>query len=258
MRFAGPHAFLTLGHDFVVLDLTDPAGMKELSRTPLRRFGRSRQYEELIEQFHLQLSQMPADIASHLRKNGPNLFLMEHHRRTVASPYYFRLAVPQALGPISLIGGRAYVQRYWPRELAVLDIGDPRRPEEIDFFPGESSSFELTLYGDFVYSLSQDRITAYEVARYGALLPRETLHLGDEVGDSLNPLVRPGTLMNLRAEVGDLGDLAELSGPLAPLESPPAPVPYRVSMHSTLIPVADHICAVMKNHLVVFKALQND
>ena len=56
MRLAGPHAFLTLGHDFVVLDLTDPRRPEELSRTPLRRFGPSKQYEESIEKLHHQLA----------------------------------------------------------------------------------------------------------------------------------------------------------------------------------------------------------
>ena len=41
MHLAGEKAFFTLGHDFVVLDLADPAAMHELSRTSLRRFGHS-------------------------------------------------------------------------------------------------------------------------------------------------------------------------------------------------------------------------
>ena len=261
MRLGGPHAFLTLGHDFVVLDLTDPAHMKELSRTPLRRFGRSRQYEKSIEDLHHQLTPgvLPESVAQKLEEATQRLESLEMQEWTPEGEYvFYRIAAPRGLGPISLIGGRAYVQRYWPRELAVLDIGDPRRPEEIDFFPGESFSGELTMDGDYVYSLSTDWISAYEVARYGALLPRKTLHLGNGVGDPRDRLLRTET-RTLRGKAGDLGDLAELSGSLAPLESPPTSVPYQVPpMPSTLIPVGDHICAVMKNHLVIFKALQND
>ena len=39
IQFAGPRAFLTLGHDFLILDLADPGRPSILSRTPLRRFG---------------------------------------------------------------------------------------------------------------------------------------------------------------------------------------------------------------------------
>ena len=183
MRLAGPHAFLTLGHDFVVLDLTDPRRPEELSRTPLRRFGPSKQYEESIEELHHQLAPgvLPDSVAQKLKEAGrPGLGVFQMRKRTPDGESFYRIAAPPGLGPISLSGDKAYVQRYWPEELAVLDIADLRRPVEVDYVPNESFYSGLTMDGDFAYALRWNGIGAYAVARYGALWRRETLGLADE------------------------------------------------------------------------------
>ena len=139
MRLEGGNAFLTLGHDFVVLDLTEPAAMRELGRTSLRRFGRSsRQYEELMEALNLQLaqlqrSQLPVETAFVVRsRGGPQVHL---ENEGVGSQRTQWVQVPQALGSVSLVGDKAHALRYWPRELAVIDISDPGRPKEVDYLP---------------------------------------------------------------------------------------------------------------------------
>ena len=139
MHLEGENAFLTLGHDFVVLDLADPAAMEELGRASLRRFGRSsRQYEELMEALHLQVAQLqrarlPVETAFVVRsRGGPQVHLENEGVRSERRQW---IRVPQALGSVSLIGDRAHALRHWPRELAVIDISDPGRPMEVDFRP---------------------------------------------------------------------------------------------------------------------------
>lgn len=222
MRLAGENAFLTLGHDFVVLDLTDPAAMQELSRTPLRRFGRSsRQYEELMEAFHLQLAQLPEEIASQVVGRHGLVSLENRTRGPMGSQRSYRISVPQALGAVSLVGDMAYVQRYLPRELAVLDISDPRRPVEVDYLPWRFSSqlvfsSQLIKYGEFVYSLSPSAIWVYDVDQLGTLLPGKRLQLRDHAGH--------GQRVTMRFPRADV-----------------------------LIPVDDHLCALLDNNLAIFK-----
>ena len=141
MHLAGEKAFFTLGHDFVVLDLADPAAMHELSRTSLRRFGHSsRRYEELMESFHLQLSQLPDEIALDMEAGDRVLVYRDKEEDPTGDLRYFWISVPPALGPVALVGDKAYVSRFWPRELAVLDISDPRRPVEVGHLRGKSHS----------------------------------------------------------------------------------------------------------------------
>ena len=219
MRLAGPHAFLTLGHDFVVLDLTDPRRPEELSRTPLRRFGRSKQYEESIEKLHYLLS---VSFQVRLKESSWGLEALEMRQHGPDGEHIYRIAVPTGLGPISLSGDKAYVQRYWPRELAVLDIGDLRRPVEVDYVPGKYFSSGLTMDGDFAYALRPNGIGAYAVAEYGALWRRETLGLAEEKG---------------RWSIYNPSDMKPYLAPIL---------------------AGDHICAVMRGNLVIFEALEDD
>ena len=170
MHLAGEKAFFTLGHDFVVLDLADPAAMHELSRTSLRRFGHSsRRYEELMESFHLQLSQLPDEIALDMASNRVLVYRDKEEDPTGDLRYYW-ISVPPALGPVALVGDKAYVSRFWPRELAVLDISDPRRPVEVGYLPGKSPS-QLVKRGELVHSLAPwGGIRTYGVDQDGTLL----------------------------------------------------------------------------------------
>jgi len=231
MRLDGPHAFLTLGHDFVVLDLTDPRRPEELSRTPLRRFGPSKRYEESIEKLHRQLAPgvLPDSVALQLRLKGAYRGLQELEMRRYGTygEYAYRIAVPPGLGPISLSGDKAYVQRHWPQELAVLDIGDLRRPVEVDYVAREYFSGGLTFHGDIAYSRKGSKIEARSVVRYGAL-----------------------------AELAEL-DLAEKKWNSRIYKSYD-PAPYLASQSNNLVLAGDHICAVMRGNLVVFEALQDD
>jgi len=219
MRLAGPHGFLTLGHDFVVLDLTDPRRPEELSRTPLRRFGPSKRYEESIEKIHHQLS---VSFQVTLKKASWGLEALEMRQHGPDGEHIYRIAVPPGLGPISLSGDKAYIQRYWPQELAVLDITDLRRPVEVDYVPSEYFSSGLTMDRNFAYALRPNGIGAYAVAEYGALWRRKTLSFAEEKGEwsIYNP--------------------SDMKPYLAPILA------------------GDHICAVMRNNLVVFEALQDD
>ena len=183
MHLAGEKAFLTLGHDFVVLDLADPAAMQELSRTPLRRIGDStRRYEELMESLHLQLSQLPDETVQVMRAGDRVLVYRSKEEEPAGNRRYFWISVPPALGPVALVGDMAYVSRFWPRELAVLDISDLRRPVEVGHVRGRSPS-QLVQKGELVHSLEPwGGIWTYGVDQDGALLDRRGfryLLLGD-------------------------------------------------------------------------------
>ena len=230
MRLAGPHAFLTLGHDFVVLDLTDPRWPKELSRTPLRRFGPSKRYEESIEKLHRQLAPgvLPDSVALQLRLKGSRgLDELEMRRYGTYGEYSYRIAVPPGLGSISLSGDKAYVQRHWPQELAVLDIGDLRRPVEVDYVTREYFSGGLTFLGGIAYSRKWSKIEAHSVVGYGALAWLAELEFVEKKGNS---------------RVYESYD----------------PTPYLASQPNNLVLADDHVCAILKNNLVVFEALQDD
>ena len=239
MRLAGPHAFLTLGHDLVVLDLTDPGRPEELSRTPLRRFGRAAQYEELVENLHQQLSPgaLPESLAQRLEEAGPELGALYMYQRGADGERIYRVAAPPRLGSVTQGGDRAYVQRDWPRELAVVDISDPRQPVEIDYIPRESFRRGLTMDGDFAYALEFEGIQAYTVTGYGALLQREKLRLEDP-----DDVPRIPNVPRDRISVS----VKHLEWSVKHLES------YR------LILAGDHIYAVLNDNLVVFEALPGD
>ena len=247
MHLAGPHAFLTLGHDFVVLDLTDPRRPAELSRTPLRRFGRSNQYEESIEKLHHQLAPgvLPESVAQKLEKVGPRLGVFQMSKRTPDGESFYLIDAP-GLGPISLSGDKAYVQRYWPDELAVLDIADLRRPVEVDYIPSESFSSGLTMDGDLAYALRWNGIGAYAVARYGALWRRETLGLVDEEESRRIP--------DIMSAIADTSIISYTDRQIVQVID----IPMHYKARHTPIIAGDYICAVLRNNFVVFEALQDD
>ena len=225
-----------MGHDFVVLDLTDPRRPEELSRTPLRRFGRSRQYEESIEELHRQLAPgvLPDSIAQKLEEAGPRLEVFQMSKRTPDGKRFYRIAAPPALGPISLSGDRAYIQRYWPEELAVLDISDLRRPVEVDYVPNESFSSGLTMDGDFAYALRWNGIGAYAVAWYGDLLRRETLGLVEEEEGRRIP--------GIISAISDTSIISYTDRQIVQVID----IPRRYEMRHAPILAGDYICAILK------------
>ncbi len=214
MHLEGENAFLTLGHDFVVLDLADPAAMRELGRTSLRRFGRSsRQYEELMETLHLQVAQLqraqlPVETAFVVRsRGGPQVHLENEGAHSRRRQWIY---VPQALGAVSLVGDKAFSLRHWPRELAVVDISDPRRPMEVDHLPlpRHSQLIEEETVSLSVTTSGRDGVGRYSVARTG-------LQLGGQAGH---------------------GELDTLSFPRA-----------------DVFPVDDHLCTILYNNLGIFE-----
>ena len=248
MRFDGPYAFLTLGHDFVVLDLTDPRRPEALSRTPLRRFGRSKQYEQSIAELHRQLvpGVLPDSVAQKLERAGPRLEVFQMRHQTPAGESFYRIAAPPALGPISLSGDKAYIQRYWPEELAVLDIADLRRPVEVDYVPNESFASGLTMDGDFAYGLKWNGIGAYAVAGYGALWKRETLGLADEDEGRRIP--------GIMSTIADTSIISYTDRQIVQVID----IPRRYKMRHAPILAGDYICAILRNNLVIFEALKDD
>ena len=226
IRVAGPHAFLTLGHDFVVLDLTDPGRPEELSRTPLRRFGRAAQYEELVEDLHHQLSPgaLPESLMQELEEAGPWLRLLRMSVQETDGLRRYQVSPPPGLSSVTLGGDRAYVERHLPRELAVVDISDPRRPVEVDYIPrGYFPGGLKTMDGDFAYDLGWKKIGVYALTGYGAFSRRETLGLADQ--DEVSRIVG---------------------------KPPKSYLSYRV--HNNIIPAGDYIYAVLNDNLVVFEA----
>ncbi len=218
MHLAGEKAFFTLGHDFVVLDLTDPAAMQELSRASLRRFGHSsRRYEELMESFHLQLSQLPDEVASEMEAHERGLLHRDKDGKPIGNRRYSWISFPPALGPVALAGDKAYVPRFWPRELAVLDISDPRRPVEVGYLRGKSPS-QLVKRGKLVHFLTPwGGIRAYSVDQDGTLLT-------------------PTRWRRLQLEGG-------------PNRRPPA---------KALVLVDDHLCAIADSSLAIFRIPRPD
>ncbi len=234
IRLAGPHAFLTLGHDLVVLDLTHPGRPEELSRTPLRRFGRAAQYEELVEDLHHQLSPgaLPESLMQELEEAGPWLGELYRYQRGADGEHTYRVAAPPRLGSVTLGGDRAYIRRYLPRELAVVDISDPRRPVEVDYIPrGYFPGGLETMDGDFAYAhLKRKRIGVYALTGYGTFSRRETLGFADRDEASRSRIV--GRLHRESLQT------------------------YQA--HNNIIPAGDHIYAVLKDNLndnlVIFQA----
>ncbi|MCY3766654.1 MAG: hypothetical protein OXH06_14640 [Gemmatimonadetes bacterium] len=211
MRIVGPHVFLTLGHDFVVLDLSDPGASRELSRISLRRFGRAVHYEKMVEEFRRKMS--PGGPGEHITHLEPDE-LQE-----------YVVPAPPGLGPLSVGHNRAYIERHLPREIAVVDISDPRKPVEVDYIPWTHLPRGMTIAGESAYALLGGDIQTYVKTRYGTFSRREQQQLGTGVYSAylrgLNRFDRK-TLMNHLAS--DMFIVAD-----------------------------DHIYALLNNHLAIFE-----
>ena len=257
IRVAGPHVFLTLGQDLVVLDLTDPGRPEELSRTPLRRFGRATRYEELVEDFHHQLSTgalrdslvqyeelvedfhhqlstgaLPDSLVQKLKQASRWLRL---DMQETGGERIYQVDLPPGLGSVTLGGDRAYIRRYLPRELAVVDISDLRRPVEVDYIPRRLFRHGLTMDEDFAYAhLNRKRIGVYALTGYGTFSRRKILGLADR-------------------DKEEVDGWRTLNDMLLRYRSPKS---YRVQ--NNIIPAGDHIYAVLKDNLndnlVIFQA----
>ena len=93
----------------------------------------SKQYEESIEKLHHQLASGALSDSISFRmeswkESSPGVEVADESAGdALRRESFYQIAVPPGLGPISLNGDKAYVQRHWPEELAVLDMGDLRQ-----------------------------------------------------------------------------------------------------------------------------------
>ncbi len=172
----GPHGFLTLGHDFVVLDLADPGRPQVLSRTPLRRFGRSIHYEKLVQEFRQKLtSSGPWARVAQMDSAGSKRRILRGMLLGTDALSTYRASAPPALGPLTVGNDMAYIERHLPREIAVVDISDPRKPVEVDYIPWTHLPRRMTISGESAYALNGEAIQTYVKTGYGAFSRREKL-----------------------------------------------------------------------------------
>ena len=132
---------------------------------------------------------------------------------------------PPGLGPLSVGHNRAYIERHLPREIAVVDISDPRKPVEVDYIPWTHLPRGMTIAGESAYALLGGDIQTYVKTRFGTFSRREGQQLGTGVYSAylrgLNRFDRK-TLMNHLAS--DMFIVAD-----------------------------DHIYALLNNHLAIFE-----
>ena len=179
MRFSGSRAFMTLGHDFLILDLADSGRPEILSRTTLHRFGRSVRYETMIEEFQQQMAsgELPERLERIQAKAGPRFARVLERMMQSRGIQVLALVAPPSLGPLTLTEGRAYVERHLPREVAILDISDPRKPLEVDYLPWTRLPRLMMIDGDSAYALRGNAVQTYARTIYGAYARKETLGL---------------------------------------------------------------------------------
>ncbi len=225
MRVVGPRVFLNIGHDFVVLDLDDPGGPKVLSRTPLRRFGRSVDYEKLVNEVLEGLAS--GSIKERIKKK------LEETRRRIGPAYWrffesrglqsYMIAAPPGLGPLTVTKDRVYIERHLPREIAIMDISDPRKPIEVDYLPWTRLPTMMIIDGESAYALIGNAVQTYARTVYGAYKRKETLGLSDRFRYRLSRSF---------------------------FESTSEDTPRGRDM---FIVAGEHIYAILKNHLAIFE-----
>ncbi len=225
MRVVGPRLFLTIGHDLVVLDLDDPGGPKVLSRTPLRRFGRSVDYEKLVVEVLEGLAsgstmeRIEKKLEETRRRIGPAYWRFFESRGLQSS----LIAAPPGLGPLTVTKDRVYIERHLPREIAIVDISDPRNPVEVDYLPWTRLPTMMTIDGESAYALRGNAVQMYARTIYGAYKRKERLGLDDR--------------LTRRLGAGVWGSNAQQTA----------------RGRDMFIPQGDHIYALLKNHLAIFE-----
>ena len=225
MRFSGSRAFMTLGHDFLILNLAESGHPEILSRTPLRRFGRSVRYETMIEEFQQQMAsgKLPERLERIQARAGPRFARVFERMMKSRGIQVSALVAPPSLGPITLAEGRAYVERHLPHEIAILDISDPQEPLEVDYLPWTRLPRLMMIDGDFAYALRGNAVQTYARTVYGAYKRKETLGLSDRFRYWLNRSI---------------------------FESTSEDTPGGRDM---FVVAGDHIYALLNNHLAIFE-----
>lgn len=182
MRIVGPHVFMALGHDFAVLDLTDPRRLDTLSRIPLRRFGRAATYEKLIQEFREQVTSrpLPEPLAEEFEKYAPNLAALDKFSFGTAGKHV-SFVVPPGLGPLAVWGDKAYIERALPREIAVVDISDPVKPVEVDYIPWTRLPRRMTTVGESAFALERGGIQTYVKTGHGTFSRQQKLGFDNQI-----------------------------------------------------------------------------
>ena len=191
IQFAGPRAFLTLGHDFMILDLADSGRPSILSRTPLRRFGRSVRYETMVQEFHQQLAsgEVPERLSRIQEEAGPRFARVFERMMQIHGKQAYTRAAPPGLGPLTIGNDRAYIERHLPREIAIVDISDPRKPVEVDYLPWTRLPTLMKIEGKSAYALRGGAVQTYSKTVYGAYKRMETLGLNKRFTYRLGPSI---------------------------------------------------------------------
>ena len=181
MRFSGSRAFMTLGHDFLVLDLAESGRPEILSRTPLRRFGRSVRYETMIEEFQQQMAsgELPERLERIQAKAGPRFARVFERMMKSRGIQVLASAAPPGLGPLTVGNNTVYIERHLPREIAIVDVSDPRKPLEVDYLPWTRLPELMMIEGESAYALRGEAVQTYARTIYGAYARKETLGLSD-------------------------------------------------------------------------------
>ncbi|MDE2886999.1 MAG: ABC transporter permease subunit [Gemmatimonadota bacterium] len=225
MRIVDSHAFMVLGHDFVVLDLSDPGRLQVLCRTPVRRFGRSKNYEKLVDEVHgiVNSSSYKELLAQQAKKadgnSGSPYFPMLGSREFRSSNF----EAPPGLGPLAVGNERVYVERHLPREIAVLDISDPRNPLEVDYIPWTHLPRRMTVVGASAYALHGGDIKTYAKTSYGTFSSRKKLGL-----EGYDAYLRGLEMVNLETAANHVA-------------------------RDRFIVNGDHIYAILNNNLAIFE-----
>lgn len=189
MRFSGSRAFMTLGHDLLILDLADSGRPEILSRTPLRRFGRSVRYETMIEEFQQQMAsgELPERLKRIQAKAGPGFARVFERMMQTRGIQMYTHAAPPGLGPLTVDDDRAYIERTLPREIAIVDISDPRKPMEVDYLPWTGLPTLMKIDGETAFALRGRAVQTYDKTAYGAYKRGEILGFIDRRTHRLGP-----------------------------------------------------------------------
>ena len=166
MQVVEHYAFLSTYSGLVILDLADLGRVVEVSRTELEMFD---DYKKLLDVKRENL------VIMNLRNLGWGRVM-------------------------DVRGDRAYVQRSWPRSMAILDISDLRRPVEVGMVYWYGFEDDMAVHDGYIYSNDWDEIQVFKFSDYGmvARLPDMGLEKEDKRGGgTADVILRDGHVYTL-------------------------------------------------------------
>ena len=66
---------------------------------------------------------------------------------------------------LAVRGRTVHVERWWPREIAVIDVSDPVHPREVSCLSWHGARRDLTFMGDYLYRSRGDGIEFFPAVR---------------------------------------------------------------------------------------------